>query len=374
MRLTRDRREAILRLIERQPLLAGRFSNIQRIGSCGGDGTFSLVCCALDEQTNKRVALKFFNPQYAKDPYRWYCFQREADVLKNFVGSRDILQWVAPVESFSYVHETADFDFEEDFSFYAAELASSDAQSAVLLGKWHWAEKLNRFRAMCRSIQRIHASGVVHRDIKLSNFLTADERTLLCDFGTARSLTDGTEPILSKYAFPVGDMTYASLELFAGLQDVDPSIYFKSDLYALGATFFELMTRTPLNPQLFDDSLMADLTRTMNAVPRSSRVRIYNHVLPSLEAGHPLPPLQDFASNLPTCIVEPIDKLYRGLCRLDYRHRLSDFRHTFSYLNQACIILNNEAAYKRWRDRRDTFRQNTVAKRLTNLTKHGVMV
>lgn len=54
---------------------------------------------------------------------------------------QDVLQWVAPVNSFSYVYKTPEFDFEQDFSFYAVELADEDAEAAVLFNRWSWAEK-----------------------------------------------------------------------------------------------------------------------------------------------------------------------------------------------------------------------------------------
>lgn len=368
----KDKRETYLRVIEAQSRLSERFSDIKRIGTKGGDGTFSLIFDVLDEHSNRRVALKVFNPQYYKDSYRWQCFKREPEVLKQFHGAAEILQWIAPIDSFSFSYEKDDLVFEEEFSYYAVELASGDAESAVMLNKWTWLQKLDRFRAMCRSVQRIHAAGVAHRDIKLSNFLTHELRTMLCDFGTARSLVDGTDSILRDYTLPVGDMTYASPELFAGMQDADPTIYFKSDLYALGATFFELLTRTPMNPHLFDDSFTGDLARTMGAVPRSSRTRIYHELVPTLEQGHPLPPIQDFVPDIPKGILEPIGKLYRGLCAIDYRRRLCDFNRIFSYVNQATIILNNERAYQQWRQRREQYRRNAELKRSNSLKRRGV--
>lgn len=373
MRL-RDRREAFLRVVEGQSKLAGRFSDITRIGARGGDGAFSLIFKAYDEQSRKRVALKVFNPDHQKNVYRWFCFQREAELLKQFVGEPDILQWVSPLDSFSYVYETEEFDFEEEFSFYATELAAGDAQSAVAFDEWDWREKLVRFRAMCRAVSRIHGVGVVHRDIKLSNFLTDEDRTLLCDFGTARSLTDGSEPLAGGYLLPVGDTTYAAPELFAAIQDVDPAIYFKSDVYALGTMFFELLTGTPLNPQIFDDSMIGDLARTMNVVPRSSRVRIYDQVAVALETGRILPPLQDFAPDLPRAIIATLDALYRGLCAINYRNRMCDFNLIFLYINRAVIILNNEAAYQSWQRRRELYRRNAELKRLRNLGRRRIGV
>ena len=131
--------------------------------------------------------------------------------LKYSSGSRRLIR--SPFE-----YEKDDLVFEEEFSYYAVELASGDAEAAVMLNKWTLVQKLERFRAMCRSVQRIHTARVAHRDIKLSNFLTHENRTMLCDFGTARSLVDGADSILNDYALPVGDMAYASPECLQGFR------------------------------------------------------------------------------------------------------------------------------------------------------------
>ena len=328
-----------------------------------GTGHFSLVCEAYDRQTKRTIALKFFSPKHTGDPYRQLCFKREAELLKEFVGCPDILQWVAPIDSFSIPIVTSVCEIEISFPFYATARASSDAQSAVMLNHWTLIEKIERFRAMCRAVRRVHTVGIVHRDIKLSNFLIDRDDTMLCDFGTARCLTDGSEPIAGPYFLPVGDTSYSAPELFAGVQEVDASTYYKSDLYALGATFFELITGTILNVQLFDESLISDLIRTMNVVSRNQRVRIYDDVVSSLSTGRPLPRLLDFVPELPRSVLGPLNCLYVGLCAIDYRQRLQDFERIFSYIRQAEIILKNESAYQAWRRRRELYRQNADKKR-----------
>ncbi len=357
--------DAILRAIEKQSEVSGRFSNLIRIGVNGGDGMFSLIVRAQDSHFDRPVALKFYNPEHLNDAYRWSCFQREAQILKEFVGCPDILQWVAPVDSFSLTFDHGGIKLELPFSYYAVELASSSVADAIAFDKWSLRRKLEQFRAMCRSVQRVHAAGVVHRDIKLSNFLVMKDGSIrLSDFGTAKSITDGSDPITSRYAVPVGDTTYAAPELFAALHDVEPTIYFKSDVYALGAALFEMLTGTPLNPFLFDESTIADLVRVMNAVPRHSRVRIYDEFVSSLDSSHTLPDLRYFGTDIAAGTEDTIESLYKGMCSIDYRRRLCDFNRLFSYLNRAIIIIDNDVIYKEWRRRRDLFRHNAELKRL----------
>ena len=96
-------RDALLLIIEAQADISGRFTNPSRIGTAGGDGHFSLVVSALDNNTGRRVALKFYDPDHAADAYRSSCFQREAEMLQQFVGMADILQQVVPLQTFSLV-------------------------------------------------------------------------------------------------------------------------------------------------------------------------------------------------------------------------------------------------------------------------------
>ena len=128
----RDTRDAILRAIEQQKELSGRFRNLERLGTYGGDGNFSLIVQAYDQQTSKTVALKFYNPEWQHDAYRWHSFNREAELLQTFLGSPDILQWVAPIDSFSLPFEHGiGIKLNISFSFYVVELALGSVAAAT---------------------------------------------------------------------------------------------------------------------------------------------------------------------------------------------------------------------------------------------------
>jgi serine/threonine protein kinase len=89
-----------------------------------------------------------------------------------------------------------------------------------------------------------HAMGVIHRDIKPENiFLTNDGRSKILDFGIARienpELKGGrvTQPGTSSSVFVLGTAGYISPEQVRGKR-ADA----RSDLFALGAVFFEMLT------------------------------------------------------------------------------------------------------------------------------------
>ena len=126
-------REALLQTVESQPILLGRFHNVQRLGASAGGGNFSLMFTARDGNTNAQVALKFFNPSSYGDAYRVNSFRREAAILEEFAGQRDIITWVAPVTDIKIPVATQQgIQLEFSFIFYALELASCDVESIIL--------------------------------------------------------------------------------------------------------------------------------------------------------------------------------------------------------------------------------------------------
>ena len=91
------------------------------------------------------------------------------------------------------------------------------------------------------ALQYAHAHGVTHRDIKPSNLILAnDDRVWVTDFGLA--MTHGQDRI-SKSGDVVGTLRYVAPEQLSGESD------FRSDIYGLGITLYELATLRPA----FDD-------------------------------------------------------------------------------------------------------------------------
>ena len=128
----------------------------------------------------------------------------------------------------------------------------------------HIARWYNQARS---ALEYIHAQGVVHRDVKLSNILiNADGDAVLGDFGIARftdvelrrelDVETTLEAVDADSRKVMGSVMYLAPELRRG-EKATPA----SDAYALGVTFYRLLTGTWYEPGPVADGLIAEFGR-----------------------------------------------------------------------------------------------------------------
>ena len=132
-----------------------------------------------------------------------------------------------------------------------------------------------RFRDVARvglqvaeALEYAHGQGVLHRDIKPSNILIdAGGAAWVADFGLAKSL-DAEGEGLTRTGDIVGTLRYMAPERFEGRSDA------RGDVYALGATLYELLTLRPVFEEADRVRLIDRVIREEPARPRSINRRV----------------------------------------------------------------------------------------------------
>src|SRR5262249_39733616 len=90
-------------------------------------------------------------------------------------------------------------------------------------------------KQICQALQAAHSEGVIHRDLKPQNIMRdKNGRIVVMDFGLARSLETAG---LTQSGALVGTLEYMSPEQALGQQ-----IDHRSDIFAMGIIFYELLT------------------------------------------------------------------------------------------------------------------------------------
>lgn len=182
--------------------------------------------------------------------------QRQADRLvalkvmrdHDRVSERDKQRFTAEVRALghlSHPHIVAVFEVGEENGcpYFTMEYVDGKPLSE----RQHDAERLTAAQAarliedLAGAVQAAHDVGVLHRDIKPGNILIGPQGVAkLTDFGLAKHLDQDTGLTIAGSA--VGTPSYMSPEQARGdLAQLGPA----TDIYALGATFYELLTGHP---------------------------------------------------------------------------------------------------------------------------------
>jgi|GEM_PF-2848959 len=112
-------------------------------------------------------------------------------------------------------------------------------------------------RQMLDGLAAAHANGIVHRDVKPSNVfittasdVTGGDMVKVIDFGISKMrMTAGAAGNLTLPGVAMGTPGYMAPEQLGDARSVDP----RADIYAVGATLFEMLAmRTPIEADSFE--------------------------------------------------------------------------------------------------------------------------
>jgi len=220
------------------------------------EGGMATVYRAYQPTFERFVALKVLSRQLSEDPTFLRRFQREAKV-------------VARLEHPSIV-PVYDHGQHERMPYIVMRLIEGGTlrkklfyEDVDLLTAAHIVEQV------AGALDYAHSQGIIHRDLKPSNILLDDRgNAYLSDFGIAKMLGSTTQVTASGV---VGTPSYMSPEQCQG-KPLTPA----SDIYALGAILYEIVTGEP--PFEADTPLAVMYMHVKEPVPS---VQLFNPALPA---------------------------------------------------------------------------------------------
>lgn len=193
-----------------------------------GAGGMSEVYLAYDSKLHKQVAIKILPDDLAQNSTYVFRFQREAEVGKKI----DHPNVVRCLESGQDPKTRRRFLMMEYVKGHSAQTLLERA------GRMPLAEATRIALDIARGLEELHHRGFVHRDVKPGNILVGEDgRAKLADLGVTKFL-DPDVPDLTSFDVGVGTPFYMPWEQSLNASIVDP----RSDLFALGATFYHLVT------------------------------------------------------------------------------------------------------------------------------------
>lgn len=101
-------------------------------------------------------------------------------------------------------------------------------------------ETVRILRDVVSALSYAHEKGVVHRDIKPDNVMLTRHHAVVTDFGVAKAISAATNPgnSLTSLGVALGTPAYMSPEQATA----DPATDHRADIYAVGATAYEMIT------------------------------------------------------------------------------------------------------------------------------------
>jgi len=242
------------------PEKLGKYKIVEEVGR----GGFAAVYKAVDTTLSRTVALKVLAPHLLWDPTFVQRFQREAEVAANLDHPNIVT-----------IYEVSQIE-----GVYLIAMRFLEGRTLSQILEAEGPLPVSRVQALIEQIASAldyaHARGFVHRDVKPSNVMVADDgRATLTDFGLVKA-GEGTK--LSTTGVVFGTPEYMSPEQAEG-KVLDA----QSDIYSLGVVLYEMLAgRAPF---------VADTTPAV----------MYKHV-------HEPPPLEELPSDLPQGVVAVVEK------------------------------------------------------------------
>jgi eukaryotic-like serine/threonine-protein kinase len=245
-------------------VVGGKWQLDELLGVGGMGAVYGARHCV----AKNRVAVKILHPEVARNAEARQRFEQEAHAVAR-------LRHPGVVEIF-------DIDVSErGEAFLVMERLSGESLSARRrAGPLEGDELLGAIDQTLEVLVDAHAMGIVHRDIKPDNlFLTESGRLKVLDFGIARVRHESAMRVRTATGVALATVSYAPPEQLTGV-----GVDHRADIFALGATMFELASGRTVHTATTEQQLLVKMMT------------------------EPAPPLASVAPDVPAPIASIVDR------------------------------------------------------------------
>jgi eukaryotic-like serine/threonine-protein kinase len=247
------------------PELLGRLqsalSDRYRLDREVGAGGMATVYLAEDVRHDRRVAVKVLRPELAA-----------------VIGAERFLAEIKLTANLQHPHILPLFDSGEadGYLFYVMPFVTGETLRDRMNHERQLpvAEALKITVEVASALDYAHRQGVVHRDIKPENILLHDGSAVVADFGIALAASKASGARMTETGMSLGTPHYMSPEQAMGEREITA----RSDVYALGAVLYEMLTG---EPPFTGSTAQAVVARVLTESPRpltTQRHTIPRHV------------------------------------------------------------------------------------------------
>jgi Tol biopolymer transport system component/tRNA A-37 threonylcarbamoyl transferase component Bud32 len=231
------------------PRLTAALADRYRLERELGAGGMATVYLAQDFKHDRKVAIKVLRPELAA-----------------VIGAERFLSEIKTTANLQHPHILPLHDSGEADSFLFYVMPFVEGESLR--------DRLNREKQLpigdavriatevAGALDYAHRHGVIHRDIKPENILLHDGRALVADFGIALAASKAGGTRMTETGMSLGTPHYMSPEQAMGEREITA----RSDVYALGAVTYEMLTG---DPPFTGSTAQAIVARVVTESPRS---------------------------------------------------------------------------------------------------------
>jgi len=229
-----------------------------------GQGGMATVYLAEDVKHDRKVAIKVLRPELAA-----------------VIGAERFLSEIKTTANLQHPHilPLHDSGAADSFLFYVMPFVEGESLRDRLSREKQLpiGDAVRIATEVADALDYAHRHGVIHRDIKPENILLHDGRALVADFGIALAASKAGGTRMTETGMSLGTPTYMSPEQAMGEREIT----LRSDVYALGAVTYEMLTG---DPPFTGSTAQAIVARVVTESPRPLRAQRHT-IPPDVEAA-----------------------------------------------------------------------------------------